>query len=164
MKKKIILWHLLIIWCSIIFLFSHQNGTNSSHLSGQIAKIIVSVLDSLKNITLPVFKPILDMDYEIIAENLEFFIRKFAHFFVFMILGIITHLLSLCHIKNKYLCFIFSLMFCIFYATSDEFHQLFVSGRCAKVLDILIDASGSVSGILITLLASDYTVKKNKRK
>ena len=153
MKKKIILWHLLIIWCSVIFLFSHQSGNTSSHLSGQIAKIIVSVLDNIKNITLPVFKPISDINFEIIAENLEFFIRKFAHFFVFMILGIITFLLSACHIKSKHFCFALSLAFCIFYAICDEVHQLFVSGRCAKVTDILIDASGSYFGICLAFLS-----------
>ena len=43
--------------------------------------------------------------------------------------------------------FIFSLMFCILYAISDELHQLFVPGRGAQVKDVLIDSFGSFVGI-----------------
>lgn len=43
--------------------------------------------------------------------------------------------------------FIFSLMFCILYAVSDEVHQLFVLGRGAQVTDVLIDSAGAFVGI-----------------
>ena len=37
---------------------------------------------------------------------------------------------------------------CLLYASSDEFHQIFVSGRTASVKDVLIDTCGSIVGIL----------------
>ena len=39
------------------------------------------------------------------------------------------------------------------YATSDEFHQLFVASRQARVLDVLIDTSGAALGLLLIWIA-----------
>jgi VanZ family protein len=38
-------------------------------------------------------------------------------------------------------------VFCILYAISDEVHQLFVLGRGAQVVDVLIDSLGAFVGI-----------------
>jgi VanZ family protein len=43
--------------------------------------------------------------------------------------------------------FIFSLVFCVLYAISDEVHQLFVPGRGAQVTDVMIDSFGAFVGI-----------------
>jgi VanZ family protein len=37
------------------------------------------------------------------------------------------------------------------YAATDEFHQLFVPGRTARVTDVMIDAAGAAAGIAIAL-------------
>ena len=37
---------------------------------------------------------------------------------------------------------------CIFYATTDEIHQIFVPGRACTFVDMLIDLSGAIVGIL----------------
>lgn len=37
---------------------------------------------------------------------------------------------------------------CAAYASTDEFHQLFVSSRQASVLDVLIDSCGATAGLL----------------
>lgn len=42
----------------------------------------------------------------------------------------------------------------ILYALSDEYHQLFVSGRRFETGDILLDTLGAVLGILVFLLLS----------
>ena len=39
----------------------------------------------------------------------------------------------------------------IFYANTDEFHQLFVPGRTGRLLDIGIDSCGALLGSLILL-------------
>ena len=45
-------------------------------------------------------------------------------------------------------------LFCVMlYATSDEFHQLFVASRQARVLDVLIDTSGAALGLLLIWIA-----------
>jgi len=40
-----------------------------------------------------------------------------------------------------------SFLFCILYALSDEFHQVFVPGRDPKLSDVLVDSAGTGLGI-----------------
>ena len=165
MKKKIILWLLLIIWCSVIFLFSNQSADDSSYLSSNLAEFLKNTIMALKNIAAPVFKPLYSIDIKILAENLEFIIRKLAHFTIFFILGAISVPLCACYTQKKAKNFLIPLLFCVFYAICDEFHQFFVPGRSARIFDVFIDSLGSLCGICFLLLLSDYRFnKKNKRK
>jgi VanZ family protein len=47
-----------------------------------------------------------------------------------------------------------AILFCILYAASDEFHQIFVPGRSAAIKDIFIDTLSALAGValLLTLL------------
>jgi len=82
-----------------------------------------------------------------IISNTSFIIRKLAHFTIYFILGILAYLtLNSYSIKKS---FYYSVVFCVIYAVSDEIHQLFLEGRAFKLLDIIIDTSGSVFGIII---------------
>ena len=45
-----------------------------------------------------------------------------------------------------------SLIFCFIYACTDEFHQIFVSGRSPQMFDVMIDTSGALFGIMIALI------------
>ncbi|MEQ8199438.1 MAG: VanZ family protein [Clostridiaceae bacterium] len=38
---------------------------------------------------------------------------------------------------------------CLFYAATDEFHQLFVPGRSAMFTDVVIDFSGAAMGTVL---------------
>jgi|GEM_PF-684108 len=38
--------------------------------------------------------------------------------------------------------FLLALLICVFYAIIDEFHQSFVPGRCASVIDVTYDSAG----------------------
>ena len=73
-------------------------------------------------------------------------IRKCGHFFLFFILGIITFL----HFRYRTdYPHIVSIIVCYFCGCFDEFHQLFVPGRGALVMDTFIDLSGSICGIIV---------------
>ena len=45
------------------------------------------------------------------------------------------------------------------YASSDEIHQIFVSGRSGNIKDVIIDTCGSYLGIFFT-----YTIYSKNRK
>jgi len=45
-----------------------------------------------------------------------------------------------------------SFLICAVYATSDEFHQLFVPGRGCQLKDVVIDSTGYIVGISINRL------------
>ena len=77
--------------------------------------------------------------------------RKSAHFIAYLILGfLVSHAMqneastgSVWKRRGA------SLLFCVVYAISDEFHQLFVPGRGPLVKDVLIDGSGAALGIML---------------
>lgn len=42
-----------------------------------------------------------------------------------------------------------SIIVCALYAVSDEFHQLFVSGRSGEIRDIIIDSCAATFGVFM---------------
>ncbi len=137
MKKKINLI-LLIIWMIVIFIMSSYNATDSSSQSGFIVNILSRILN-INNLDLS-----------------SLIIRKLAHFTEYLILGILaTNCLKDYDIKHI---FIISLIFCIFYACSDEIHQLFVPGRSGNIIDVTIDSVGALTGTIVYY----YLILKNK--
>ena len=55
---------------------------------------------------------------------------------------------------------ILSFLFSVIYASSDEFHQTFVPGRDGNIVDVLIDSSGSLVGILLSSILYFLVMKK----
>ena len=55
---------------------------------------------------------------------------------------------------------ILSFLFSVIYALSDEFHQTFVPGRDGNIVDVLIDSSGSLVGVLISSMIYFFVIKK----
>lgn len=139
---------LLITWMIVIFNFSNQNASNSTKLSNGVTKTIVNIESALKKEELTTEKR------AELVKNKSFYIRKLAHFTEFMILGILVLLVikDYRQLNKKY--FLYALLFCFIYAISDELHQLFIDNRSTKIIDVLIDTTGSLIGITITYLIS----------
>jgi len=75
------------------------------------------------------------------------------HVLEFFPLGILTVLfLKELNLRNS---FLFSFIFSILYAISDEIHQTFIPGRNASVKDVIADCVGILIGL--------YIVKKWQR-
>ena len=130
--KKIINIVLLIIWLLVIFIFSSQKEEETKKTSDTFDVVINVVVKDEKK-----------------RPTAKFLVRKIAHFTEFFILA----LLLLNVIKDykviDYKWLLFTMIMCILYAMSDEFHQSFVDGRQARVLDIIIDSSGSLFGLIM---------------
>lgn len=82
---------------------------------------------------------------------LDFVLRKLAHIAEY---GILTFLAwqaaSDGRRKKSFGYLIIAIIFSVFYAASDEYHQLFVVGRSGSPIDILIDSAGiAISGMII---------------
>jgi VanZ family protein len=80
----------------------------------------------------------------------DFVIKKLAHFSEYFILALLVFIslrkstrLNISH------SLLISLVWCILYAASDEFHQIFTPGRQPQVRDVLIDVSGSFVSLLL---------------
>ena len=49
-------------------------------------------------------------------------------------------------LKKKY-CFMLSLVFCVFFAATDEYHQFLLGTRNGNALDVLLDSMGAMVGV-----------------
>ena len=136
--KKIIKLILVILWMLLIFSFSNQKAEDSSKLSDGIIVKVANVF---------VDKALSKEKQEEILEKYTTIVRKTAHFVIYLILGILVINLFI-EYDIKHLILI-SLLVCILYSVSDEFHQLFIDGRSGEIRDILIDTIGSLVGIII---------------
>ncbi|MGL5151710.1 MAG: VanZ family protein [Clostridium sp.] len=132
---------LVIVWMGFIFYNSSQTSSQSNGLSKSITE---KVNDNIVK-KVPGIKKLVQEK----VKNLNIFIRKFAHFFQFMILAILVSLfLGLSNVSRGKI-IIFALGLVVIYAGLDEFHQLFVDGRSGQLKDIFIDSFGGLTGITI---------------
>lgn len=134
--RKIIPWLLVILWMSLIFYLSHQPVAESNKLSKGITEKLVEIVEKIDS----------NKDFNLGRAN--HILRKNAHFFAYLILGVlVANGLRISGVVG-YGAIGSALFICVLYAISDEMHQLFVPGRGGQVKDVLIDSAGSVIGIL----------------
>lgn len=132
-----------IIIMIIIFCFSKQNGNDSGALSIAIVNVIRRIFPSFDNIDL-----------------LHLLIRKAAHMSEYALLaGSYYYGLSKNNITHTH---IISIILCFIYACSDELHQLLVSGRAGRFIDVLIDTSGAIVMILLIIIVRRFYVQNNR--
>lgn len=128
-------WAIVVIWMMFIFSFSSQVGSTSGALSG-------SVLGFIENIWTRILP-----DWPLNQVTLHLFIRKAAHFIVYLILGFLTtRALYISHIPFKKRIFL-ALLISFLYASSDEIHQAFVPNRGPSFWDVLLDTLGASVGL-----------------
>ena len=159
MKK--ILIHLLkplsflpaILMMYLIYSFSAQTGEVSGALSYEVSYQIVET----KNEVLNENKTYDELAYS--ASSIEFYVRKAAHMTEYAVLSVLIMLaLIVDGLKGTRLPVISAIIATVFAAT-DEFHQRFVPGRYGCLRDVLIDAAGSIIGLMIA-----YVIYKNMCK
>lgn len=142
LTKRMILVLMVIGWCVIIFMFSSQTASESTKVSGGFISAICEFI-------VPEFSGFSGAERADFVENLQFAVRKSAHFTAYGILGFLSWF-ALYGIKNMRR-FLFSISFVVFYACTDEFHQYFVDGRSSEFRDVLIDTGGGIIGALVAL-------------
>ncbi|WP_297052858.1 VanZ family protein [uncultured Dubosiella sp.] len=132
-RKRQIFMALTLGLMIAIFLFSSQPGDESSSISFFLARFLV-----------PLFG----------ADLAQLIVRKTAHFTIYMVLGFCVYP---CFDNRKK--FWLGFLVCVLYACSDEVHQLFVAGRSGRLLDVLIDSLGSLSGLAVSCLLNNFIKK-----
>lgn len=130
-------WLAIFGWIAIFY-------TLNQHSGGQIGDISATITNHLRHILQTVF-PSLTHD----ANTSYHLIRKSAHFFEYMLLGIlILHALRYRLLSGA----VIAVFISAFYAMTDEFHQLFVPGRGGEIRDVMIDSLGALTGVVIYLI------------
>ena len=163
LKKLLLVFVGIILVFSVmrlIFNLSAQSGSQSGSLSnslylflrrfdflGQLLhywdQLVIKVLYMLN---LEELYPLLFSTY----SNWNVIIRKWAHFGIYMSLGI-AYMGVFTYAFNFYKAFIITLYVGAFFAFTDEVHQLFVDGRSGQISDFGIDVLGLVTGITFCL-------------
>ena len=138
---RIVLLILILCWMYVVFGFSNADGEESAGLSAKIARLFV------KN--------------EMYVKFAEGIIRKLAHLTEYAIGGILIYSFVLTYKLRSKLQFIFSWLFVIAYAITDEVHQLFIPGRTGRIVDVYIDALGALIGICGVLFIMKILENRN---
>ena len=143
MKKKylnIALWVIAAIWIGFIWWNSSKPGTESGAMSGSVTDMVNAIVNKIF--------PSIEISHH--------FIRKFAHFSEFAVLGSLLCVstsfafgISRASSVKKHLLSLIALPCAITVAAIDECIQLFVPGRAGAFGDVLIDSSGAATGVLL---------------
>ena len=128
---------LIIFWLLAIFRLSSNNSSESNGLSRSLIDKGIVVYEKVSGN---------NVDHDLVISDLNYPVRKLAHFTIFLILGVFIYLfISKTGLNRKFLvCF----LICFLFAILDEFHQSF-TGRTPLFMDVLIDTLGSFFGILV---------------
>lgn len=170
--KKVFLWFLVLSWMSVIFYFSHMNTTESNKKSLSAVEQIIDTTDKLdnnkqdeqSNTDLTLEEQYQKQQYEKyqrkqLIHYLNYPIRKLAHMFIYFVLACITFIALKNTTKIKKLG-ITTIIICFIYACTDEFHQMFISGRTGNFLDVIIDVVGAS---IYILMYKNYKRNHNKK-
>ena len=147
MKKKILIL-MTIIWIMFIFFNSSQTAQVSGVRSGRIVSIIYDLFSWI--------------GFDIEIGNLSIWIRKLAHVFEYLLLGILVTIIVFdMNLKISYK-YIYSFTIPLLVAIVDETIQTVIPGRSGNVLDVLIDSIGIIIGLIITVTIKTRRYKKIK--
>jgi VanZ family protein len=150
-SKKYLSWLYAVLWMCLIFWFSHQPASISSEMSGGILRGLVEFIGKIISVS------------EGQVAMLHKLIRKLAHLSIYTVLGLLLYnALMATSNMSRYRYFELgkrAFIIGMFYAMTDELHQLFVIGRSCEFRDVLIDSFGVLIGILIY-----YNSRKRKLK
>lgn len=153
MKKIIkitILFIFAIAWMVCIFKLSGMSSKNSNGKStGIIGIFIEDALEITNDYGITDSHPD-DSKLEHASELINAPMRKVIHATVYFVLGFFIMLIfSILFDHNNYLlAVLLTLILCIIFAGTDEYHQTFVNGRTGQLLDVIIDSAGAVVGIV----------------
>ena len=158
-SKKIIKW-IVLAFAIVINVFIIVNacipGAQSNKESSWIVEPAANIINAIKADTINTSN----------YDSFSSFIRKFVgHFSLFGLSGVLSTLSYNFFIYDKSLKLSFFIIFSsitgLFLAILTEFIQLLVPGRSGEVLDVLIDLSGYVIGLLIIVLIVYILKKRN---
>ena len=155
---KILSGFFVLVWMSVIAMFSAQHGEQSGSLSGQVAHLVVSVEERLTGVNLAPDQRKARIDFW------QHPVRKTAHLTVYAILGMLFYWhFTFYGYKTKR--HILSAWIAVtLYAVVDETHQLFVPGRSGNIVDVAIDSTGGIVGIGFVYLIRCLIQKISMRK
>ncbi len=146
-----------LLYC-LIFGFSGQDAEQSGSLSRLVSGKCVTMLNSLAG------EPWSPDAVDRMAEAFEHPLRKLAHFGEYACMGILVYALLCQWVENRRMRYLLTGGWVFLSAAGDELHQYFVPGRYASFLDVLLDTSGGVCGMLFCVLAVKLGIRRAENR
>ena len=151
MNKRRIQWAAAVMATAImvlIFFFSAQPAEESHFLSKGIGRTLLEWFPFLESM--------------VTLGELNYYLRKMAHFGIYFALGICLTLMS--GRQRKLPPVVLSILIGAAFAASDEVHQVFSDGRSAMIQDVLLDSCGVAVGSCLTALCEKvYRMRGHKK-
>lgn len=132
--RKLFRWSLLTLWLIFVIFLSCQSGNDSGGLSHWLANNIFGVP----------------------GEEFHAILRACAHFGIHFILAILMYRAAYDSYDNPRA---FATIIGLLVAVSDELLQYYIPGRYPELVDIVVNTTGILSGVLLT---AAITPKKNR--
>ncbi|WP_242622663.1 VanZ family protein [Lachnoclostridium sp. Marseille-P6806] len=132
-----------LLVAAMIFGFSSEDAEGSSVQSELLTRrIIVEYNERMQ-------KGWSEYQIEVYTDRMEIYVRKAAHMAEYCLLAITLAVpLYVYGLRGFYL-ILFTSALCAAYACTDEYHQLFSTGRSASARDVGIDSAGALIGSYI---------------
>lgn len=144
-KRKIyvsVSWILVAVCMGIIYALSAQTASDSANLSGSFIRAILDLLG-------------IEFEHEVI--------RTIAHCLEFMGLSLLIFNATYSTWETK-LTPLIAFTGTVFYAITDEIHQIFVPGRAFQISDILVDSTGALIGVTASFVILKIILYIKKRR
>lgn len=154
--RKTIAITALVIVMAFIFYMSAQIRDDSFGMSRRVCVVVCQTFVQDYDV-LPM------TEQENLIFSMEIWVRKSAHCFEYMALGILIYLTTNMYIKRMGWVLLISIMAGIVYAVGDEMHQYFVPGRSCELRDVMIDSLGVSIGVVASFIITDWWKKKIRR-
>ena len=170
---KIISTIFVLVWMITVFIFSSQDGTQTLNTSGAFIYAIESTVNGndtpqvesySSNKTDTVNTQDSNNEKYNYSQELQTFVRKNAHYFLYTIGGIILSVFFYAFFKENNKIYLFAILTGMLYAMSDEFHQRFVAGRTSRITDVGIDTLGVITGTILFMIFINILIKSRKKK
>lgn len=137
--RKAVAWALVLAWMGVIAYLSHQPVDESNELSFGVAAVAIRAVAQVAPEAAVVINP----------RRMNHIVRKGAHVIAYMVLGFLVlnaqHVSGATGIRSLAT----TMLICVLFAASDEWHQTFVPGRGGQVSDVVLDAVGAAVGIVL---------------
>lgn len=144
---------LLVLYC-VIFGFSAQDGETSGGISLKVSRFGVELWNDLTD---------RNWSERIKAQLAAYFehpLRKLAHFSEYALMGFVVRSIFVCWEKYNRGWLALTVLWVCLAAAVDEFHQLFVPGRCGSLADVLLDTCGGLFGALLCMILCRIILRK----
>ncbi len=138
---RILLTVLTLALMAVIFFFSTETAEKSDATSGQITEQVIDTLH-------PDYETYPEIRKKKIYDATQRIVRKAAHFFEYLVLGVLLRLCLESWFGSRPGLSFASWASGSLYAGTDELHQLITDGRSGQWSDVLLDSGGVLAGVL----------------